>query len=75
MTYERRKRFVLDHLFDGEYRLGLDIITASNGTLTRKTAYQTFNRMETENLIKSKGEYAERGWEREYRKLKPWENN
>lgn len=72
MTYERKKKFVLDHLFGEDYRLGIDIITASNGLLRKSTAYQTLDRMENENLIKGKGDG--RAWEREYRRLKPWES-
>ncbi len=71
MTYDRRKRFVLNHLPDNGYRSGLSIIESSSGLLRKGTAYQTFDRMQSEKLIKGKGNG--RAWERKYRRSKPWD--
>lgn len=71
MTYDRKKQFVLRHLADGTYHVGLSIIQASGGLLRRGTAYQTFDRMQNESLIRTKGEG--RAWERAYRRANPWE--
>ena len=71
MSYDRKKRFVLSFLVAGGYHNGLSIVDASNGLLRRGTVYQTLERMQEENLIRSKGEG--RAWEREYRRLNAWE--
>lgn len=71
MTYEQKKKFVLSCLKDGLYHFGEDIIDTSRGLLTRKTAFQTFERMVGEKLIHVRG--MGRTWEREYKRAKPWE--
>ena len=54
MSYDRKKRFVLDYLADGKWRYGMEIVEASRGQLLKSTAYKTLERMENENLIDSK---------------------
>lgn len=70
-TYERKRKFVIAQLAGGDYHIGLSIIQASNGLLSRKTSFQTFDRMVDENVIRARGNG--RAWERHYRLKKPWE--
>lgn len=51
MSYESKKRFVLDYLADGTWRNGNDIVDASRGKLIKSTAYATLERMEREKLL------------------------
>lgn len=46
MSYEKKKQFVLNHLADGGWHSGVEIVEASRGQIIQKNAYLTFDRDE-----------------------------
>lgn len=54
MSYDHKKRFVLDFLADRQWHHGMEIVDGSRGKLIKSTAYATFERMEGEQLLTSK---------------------
>ena len=73
MSYDSKKRFVLDYLSDGQWHGGSEIVDASRGKLIKSTAYATLERMEREKLLlgmapENVGSYLVTVMDRRYRK-------